>query len=273
LVKKIQIVTVPGAVIRERVKIWWRVRKELPLSLRGDFIRQYNEARIALEKDQAKAKAMLVPYPLKTSPLEVLLRQGTADFVLYYDIIIQEQYGKYQVTSPVKIVIDCGANVGLSTAYFLIKYPESRVIALEPDPVNFELCQKNLRQFGQRVTLLKSAVWSETCKMFVDSSKIGTWASRVFPSSNNGNEEIDGISIGELLDKYGIKHVDILKMDIEGAEESVFLCNDLSWLKRVECIQLELHSNAGRQIVKSRLSSNGFRLVQFKEVLIGYREW
>ena len=67
---------------------------------------------------------------------------------------------KFVSDNPKPIIIDCGANIGISVIYFKQFYPDSTVIAFEPDSSNFELLEKNVSAFQfSGVSLFKKAVW------------------------------------------------------------------------------------------------------------------
>jgi FkbM family methyltransferase len=61
------------------------------------------------------------------------------------------------IESP-RLIVDCGANVGYSSAYFLSKFPTSTVIAAEPDSGNFDLLLQNLSD-GDRFMAIKAVAW------------------------------------------------------------------------------------------------------------------
>jgi FkbM family methyltransferase len=53
------------------------------------------------------------------------------------------------------------------------------------------------------------------------------------------------VSIPDLISKYQIDRVGLLKVDIEGGEFAVFADSDLSWLALVDQLALELHRDYG----------------------------
>jgi len=62
------------------------------------------------------------------------------------------------------LIVDCGANVGYSTVYFLTRYPRAKVIAVDPDPDNYALLEANVAPYGARCRPIRSAVWSSILK-------------------------------------------------------------------------------------------------------------
>src|SRR5690606_32260101 len=62
---------------------------------------------------------------------------------MYEEIFVNHEYAfKTETESP--LIVDCGANIGLSTLYFKSQYPQSRIIAFEPDKQNIELLKHNI---------------------------------------------------------------------------------------------------------------------------------
>ena len=65
----------------------------------------------------------------------------------------------------VSFILDLGANVGFASAYFLNCFPESRILAVEPDEGNVEMCRTNLEPYGERAQVLHGAVWSHNTRL------------------------------------------------------------------------------------------------------------
>jgi FkbM family methyltransferase len=185
--------------------------------------------------------------------------------------MVQELYGKPSLNN-VKIIVDCGANIGLASAYFLAKYPTSRVIGIEPDPINFILCKQNLNQFGNRVTLLNAAIWKAPGIVFLNENNLGTWASCVSAQMDESANRIQALDIFSILELYDIALIDILKIDIEGAELDIFSAENLSWLEKVRCVQIETKEEQARELFLKKLSNYGFKFSQFREIVIAEKQ-
>jgi FkbM family methyltransferase len=198
---------------------------------------------------------------------KVSLRTGTCDIILFYDIFLKEGYGKIKLEN-VETIIDCGANIGLASVFFLIQYPYAKVIALEPDPVNFDICQNNLKQFGSRAVVLNSALWHENCTVKINPTNIGTWASTVAPTEKADKTSVQAFDMQTIMQKYNLKEIDMLKIDIEGAEEGVFSSCNLGWLDKVKCIQIECENSQTEDVFINAVSPMKFELSRFTEIMI-----
>jgi methylase of polypeptide subunit release factors len=91
----------------------------------------------------------------------VYIRGGTSDFSVLYQVLIQEQYSSDEIAKA-RYILDAGANIGLTSVYFLNQNPECQIIAVEPDPHNCEIAQRNLEPYGQNCLIIQGAIWSES---------------------------------------------------------------------------------------------------------------
>ncbi len=190
----------------------------------------------------------------------VYLRTHTTDLSAYQEVIRDGAYALAPVRSP-RIILDCGANIGLTSVFFANRYPEAKIIALEPDPSNFELCVMNCAPY-ENITPSRTAVWSHksTVSVFDPGGTHGEWGIRVGAQPDAAAERILGrapaFSIDEIMRQHQIDRIDLLKVDIEGAELEVF-SNPSAWLDRVGVVIVETHERfrpGSRAAVRSALS-------------------
>lgn len=254
-----------------RARRWLHIRRRLGLEEGTRFARMYEEALARWDRGERSASGAPVSFAIPGEPGAVVwLRPGTPDFILYYEIFIEEQYGRVPLEN-VRSIVDCGANIGLSAAYFLRRFPASRVIAVEPDPVNLELCRRNLAGFGNRVEIVDAAVWPEETRLSLDPAAIGTWASSVVRGERSSGASVRGVTIESLLREAGLDELDLLKIDIEGAELPLFQSENTEWMRRVRCIQVELESEAARVEFFRKATPLGFTFHQHRETLVASR--
>jgi FkbM family methyltransferase len=81
---------------------------------------------------------------------------------VFAQVLANREYRCLDQSEISGLVIDCGANIGLSTLYFLTRFPNAHLIAIEPDPDNFKMLAGNTAGFSGRKTLLQAAVWNRT---------------------------------------------------------------------------------------------------------------
>ena len=96
----------------------------------------------------------------KTSRYPLEYRAEESDLEVFNQIFIHREYDSIREITRGGLIVDCGANVGYSSAWFLSRFPESHVIAVEPDAGNFALLRRNLAPFGSSSgTAVQGAVW------------------------------------------------------------------------------------------------------------------
>jgi FkbM family methyltransferase len=142
------------------------------------------------------------------------------------------------------LVVDAGAHVGLFS--LVASVFAKQVLAIEPDATNYRLLSMNLeRNCIHNVAALQQAVWQhkadEIAGMF--------WGRRHCTVSTT--------TLPEIVQTYGA--VDLLKMDTEGAEFSIFAAADQFVLPRINAIVAELHLRYGDPAaIAEKLRSSGF---------------
>lgn len=269
-VRAVQALQEPFARKRRRAEHLQRIRTLLPDALHDRALALYDEARRRWSEGERSPTGPPIELPLGRSPHRIWLRPGTCDVILYDDILVQEQYGSRPL-ERVRTILDAGANIGLASAYFLWRAPRARVLALEPDPINYELCIRNLATFGARATVLRAGLWYRPCKIQVEAANVGTWASTVAPA--DGPDALEAFDVATLMERHGMETLDLLKIDIEGAERQIFASEDLRWLDRVGCIQIELEPES-REVFFRALAGRGFELFQHLELTVAARpDW
>jgi len=137
-------------------------------------------------------------------------------------------------------VIDCGANIGCTVRYWTMLDPGCTVIAVEPDPENFDIPTRNTAHLPN-VHRIRAGIW-HTAGM-LDLQKEDSGHSGIRTTAPKGAGDTPAITIPELMSRYGIDKLDLLKIDIEGAELELFSNGDLFWLERVTTIAIELHDH------------------------------
>jgi FkbM family methyltransferase len=178
-------------------------------------------------------------------PLIVRLR-GSSDRSVLKQVIILEEYSNLLTLRDVRTIVDVGANVGYTSAFFLSHYSNARVIAVEPDDRNVKICKENLRAFGERATILHGAVWYETTKLCLDVGHFGDgkeWATQVKPPAQDSTGDIPAWDLLSILEMNDCQSIDLLKIDIERAELEVFGESAQAWLPRVQNLCIELHDD------------------------------
>jgi FkbM family methyltransferase len=153
----------------------------------------------------------------------------------YRELFIGNIYA-FPASTANPLIIDCGAHIGTSVVFFKQLYPGSRIIAFEPDPESFRLLQHNTKTF-QQVTLEQKAVWTHNNGVNFDNR--GDMSSAIV----EGEPKQGPLTPSTRLRDYLKEPVDMLKLDIEGAEVAVLYdCKDL--LRNIKHLFIEFHGKA-----------------------------
>src|SRR5262249_15125175 len=152
--------------------------------------------------------------------------------LVYNQIFLERGYQCLDSIRDPQLIIDCGANVGFSAAFFLTRHARAKLIAIEPEKSNFHLLKRNVARFGSRVRTIHGGVWSHRCGLKVE--RLGyrdgrEWSVRVRESQPGERTDIEAFDVGSLLSQSGCDRISILKIDIERSELEVFKNGNLDW--------------------------------------------
>jgi FkbM family methyltransferase len=202
--------------------------------------------------------------------LNVRLRESS-DSDVFHQIFYFEEYSVLKDLQNVSLVLDLGANAGFSSTYFLNVFPESRIVAVEPDERNVAASRRNLAPYGDRALLLHGAVWSECRLLRLSDEGFGDgreWATQVAEPSEGSAGEIQAWDVSTLIEKAGGGVVDLLKIDIERSELAVFSETARKWLPQVRNICIELHGPDCEAVFFGALADLDYELEHSGELTI-----
>ena len=173
-----------------------------------------------------------------------LLRIPSSDIPTYKQVFIKQDYN-FLIEKQPETIVDAGANIGLASIYFANKYPDAKIIALEPEQSNFELLKKNVAPYPQIVPV-QAALWNKNEEIHLIDPGLGKWG--FMTEMKHPSEKLPGklchpvmaMTIDKIMKEYTLTKIDILKIDIEGAEREVF-SDTSSWIEKIDSIIIELH--------------------------------
>jgi FkbM family methyltransferase len=197
---------------------------------------------------------------------DLRLRKNSTDLLAYHQIFTFKEYDMDLGFTP-KFIIDAGANIGLAAVFFSKKFPEAKIVSIEPEQNNFSILLRNTKSL-KNVTSIKKAL-SNIADITIDvvDKGFGNWGFVTQNQNQNVNDNskiIDSvvtITIDQILLDYNLNHIDLLKIDIEGGEKQLFECNYENWLPKTKCIIIELHD--GITIGSSRSFFNAISRYDF----------
>jgi len=196
---------------------------------------------------------------------------NSSDFDVFNQIFIFQEYRPFRDLADVACVIDLGANVGYSSAYFLSCFPKAISLAVEPDDRNMAICRETLAPFGDRARVLHGAAWSESTSLVLlrGSYRDGReWTTQVALAEMGSTGNIKAWDVGTLIKMTGHDSVDLLKVDIERAELAVFDDSSQHWLPKVHNLCIELHGLDCFETLLRALSSFDYEVAYSEELMI-----
>ena len=168
----------------------------------------------------------------------ILLRKDTTDVAIFDQVFLHGDYDIDFTFTP-ETIVDAGAHVGLFSVLMRNKFPNAKIICLEPDKSNYETLVKNLIGYPN-VQTMHAGLWNSITKLeLADQYNAGHSALTVKENAAKGT--IPAVTVTSLMEKFGLKTIDVLKIDIETSEKEVFLKNYEDWLPKVRMIIIELH--------------------------------
>jgi FkbM family methyltransferase len=209
-------------------------------------------AKIEKINDKNLGEKVLKIY-LKKYDHPIYLRNDTSDVPTYREIFEDFEYDIVVDYTP-EVIIDAGSNIGLSAIYFAEKFPQCKIIAIEPESGNFNLLLKNIENY-HNIHAVQAALWDKngmielldigtgnsgfmTGMTIEEGERIMSQASYV--KSVKSLHYVKSITIEYVMKEYNLKKIDILKIDVEGAEKEIFeSCND--WINIPNSVLIEFH--------------------------------
>ena len=188
--------------------------------------------RSMLDRRSAKLKI-----PGLSAP--VFVRGGGSDWTTFAKIFLEQDYRFDCPGFQPKVIIDAGANVGFATLFFAQQYPQAKIISIEPEPSNYAMLVKNTRSYPQ-VIPVHAALWNKPMALTISNPDADAWEFRVGAGAP-GMASLRSVTIPELLNIAQTDQIDVLKIDIEGAEKDLFDSGYEVWLEKVRLLVIELH--------------------------------
>jgi FkbM family methyltransferase len=182
---------------------------------------------------------------LRDHAAPVYVRPSTSDYYVLRDLFEDEEYGPVaQFKLPGNpTILDLGGNIGLSVRYFLTRYPDARIGVVEPDQPNLDLLQANCREAIEsgQVIPIRGFAAADDGQAEIDRSDLAWgYKKRDTAAGDASSELVPCLGIPGILRTARFDRIDLLKVDIEGAEKELFE-NCRHWIGRVDHIAVETH--------------------------------
>jgi FkbM family methyltransferase len=140
--------------------------------------------------------------------------------------------------APIRTILDCGANIGAETMRFRMHHPAAQIVSVEADPDNAAVLKQNFSP-DPLTTVVEGAVWFENSTLNIRRDPHGSPEGSSVTAEPSGDTRIPAFSIPHLMALRKWKTIDILKLDVEGAEYELFQ-HDTAWLAQVNAVIFEV---------------------------------
>jgi len=157
--------------------------------------------------------------------LRLHIRRDTSDEGLARMIV--RDGGEYALPPVVRprVIVDVGANIGMTAVYYACAYPQARIVCFEPLPANLELLRANAAPFGDRITVVPTALGDATgrftYRMSDDPANFGGGGFTERGTAADRTLELPVRRAADALADAGLDRVDVFKLDTEGSEAPI----------------------------------------------------
>ena len=236
----------------------WRPYMSLPSVLR---LRDYELRSAGGKQVEGQILDLNMKLPVQG---KVSLREVGSDILTFEEVFKQQIYRNVLTKlEQCETVIDLGANIGLASLYFAGHYPSCQLFAVEPNADTYRVLNANLNELIEmgRCRTVKAAVWGSEKALVADRSQApehySAFTTKEARPEENAGETMMGLPIQKIIKNSGFTKIDLLKVDIEGAEVELFK-GDAGWLRSVRSIAIEFHGDSRNEC-------------QFDEIMRNYR--
>lgn len=138
------------------------------------------------------------------------------------------------------LIVDCGANIGLTCVYLAMLFPQAKIVAIEPDEMNCDFAKENTCRYD--VDVIRAAIGCERGVGGIVDQSVDSNSFRIERQVSGSPGAIDVITIQDVLERYpDDMYVPLMiKIDIEGFEEDLFSGN-VEWIRFFKLMIVELH--------------------------------
>lgn len=177
-------------------------------------------------------------------------RKGTSDVGLVYDILFKPgSKGEYWLPGGLepKIVLDIGANIGITARYLAHRFPGAAIHAFEPMLENQRLAGRNLAGIGARFHPYGLGSETGTVEFAQPGgarSNRGSFSRFAESDSHSPKIRAELRAAPEVLAALELEHVNLIKLDVEGAERDILCALPDALLARADWVYGELHTEA-----------------------------
>jgi len=180
-------------------------------------------------------------------------RECSSDDLILSKMLTKDPAQREYIFPPMKakVIFDIGANIGVTALDLHEHYPEAEIYAFEPCRSNFELLSFNTAWCPQ-IKVFNIGLWcadGEGELFYSDMANNFGGASLHTAGTRNESEKVKLVDIRSFIAEHGISHVDVVKIDCEGAEKEILFAMPTEIIETVQWMEGELHGNGDYRLL------------------------
>jgi FkbM family methyltransferase len=256
---------IAGLTGSELMTAWRNERRWYPALGRSLPVRGYDRMLRKLNWLNLPGRKRVTRVRFRGEDKPFYVRLGSSDLQLNQTITFRGEYRPLfeNDLGPVRQVVDLGANAGFTIRLWRTRFPDARVIAVEPEESNLQMCRLNADVLGDgdRVKLVRACVDGKPGTVLFDTSGLEQQYHIADPATADASKcvSVDALTVPQILERTGADPViDLLKCDIQGAEQAVF-ADCAGWIGRVRNLVVELHDPYTQDMFLADLERAGWK--------------
>jgi FkbM family methyltransferase len=218
----------------------------------------YDRVLRGLPRAPLPFRGRAVPVRLRALGRKFLVRMGTSDLLMLRETVLLGEYGEAIRAFPgTGLILDLGANVGVTLRFWREHFPAARIVGVEPDRSSARICRWNARG---GIRLVRAAVGARARVATMQRAALPCCyrLGRDLPAGAVPQEgDVRVLTVPQILEQAGERGaIDLLKCDIEGGERELF-DECAPWIGRVRLLTAELHDELTSEWLLERCRSAG----------------
>jgi FkbM family methyltransferase len=210
---------------------------------------------VNLRRKSGSTRSRMYRLQSRQLPNPLLLRGGRADFLVFAQIFLDHEFAPLRQQDLARI-LDLGGNIGLASTWLLNTFPRAKIVTIEANFDNYASLEANLAPYSDRATIVKGGVWwRQTPLALVRRESEADAQVREAQAGDNPADIMEGWDVPSLMERGGFSEIDLLKIDIEGAEVDLLLKDADRWLPQVRNLSVELHGPECEAALERALAS------------------
>ena len=213
----------------------------------------FHVSNISIKFDRNKIECFNIKL-LKCSK-KLYMRPFNGDLFVFYEVLMDHSYYlPIYWLKNINTVVDLGSHIGFTTFYLSQFAHNTKFYCVEPNENNLKLLKCNLASINDKVSIINGAIYHKSGEKYFNNN-LRSWEGSI--SDNESSVKVRCYTVSEIFNMYKLSDIDILKVDVEGAEKYLFK-SDNDWLYKVKIILIELHSDYHVKEFKNDISKYEF---------------